>query len=868
MVSQAATLAVDTREVQDLLVIYETLQEKARKRHREETARITDEDATNTDTTRTRDLRNLAVLDNVTIDPSRQVAAKDLFSFDLDHSSGQRLECQVELVHRDNLNIPADKGDVLIREVGSSASRSWLLFPPVPMEKISARRGESELTLVVMIRGTHNGREWFELVKLSTDSGEQITDWLDILGTHPVPPTARPLAIMPRRDATPPRPGDVDIPVGESKLGQASSPGHEKPKTPSRYHHRQGSAPATPAPMTDGLLEAGHASSPQTPAWEGLERSPSSPEMGTAQEETLPIREPTKSPRPAPNSTPFREDGAPPPPIHRTLSQKSPSQLAPPPELAPAPRVKRRGSSPLKHEYHPSDMSSTSSGSSCDEDSETSQSSSDELEEDEVPETIPGYSLKKPDPPFGTESAVSDNSITPSHSASQVCGGDSGDEDSSEGRDVQKFVASVSYWSNKKGTWKDIGGEPTSIVVHPGCMEIRPLKEPIKQASPLQSSGTSEVDNRHKDAGAVTPLVCLVLTPVVMIRRSTALDLEVRSRASHESRLKIDSGMFRFRATSQVEAKDLYEAVHRSRLNNARYIQLSEEARVRSFGQGMNNEPVEGSTGEGDGSSRRSWFGRKNSYRASTRAPSISQGSGSTSLSANSFLKRLTGGGYNGSFNIDKSTVDKQSRPGSVAAGGGVGGGNPGSLYTSSASSSGASGGGSLSTPPRSISISLSGSGQSQSRWSNGLAKPWSPEPGRPLEIRCHLNVLNSWEDKGDCTLHIKRPPPGARQELHLNHGLEKRVIVTKAGKKSGDAPLILLDAVLGSKCFNMIGARGIMCSVFENLRDEDGRVGVAPRSGALAGRITKWCFQCKNVQQANWIMQMVTTEVAGLLFD
>ncbi|KAK3325386.1 hypothetical protein B0H66DRAFT_121751 [Apodospora peruviana] len=869
---KAATWVVGSRELEDLLSIFESLQEKARKRHREETARMTDEDAINTDTTRARDLRNLAPVDSVVIDQSRQVAAKDLFSLDLDHSSGQRLECQVELVHRDNLDVPTDKGDVLIREIGNS-SRSWLLFPPVAKENISARRSDGEQALVVMIRGTHNWREWFELIKLSTNNDDQIADWLDILGSDPYPPTPRSkMSMNAARETTPPRQDEVEIPVGERKLRKEPTMGYmasvEKPKTLSRYHHRQASAPSTLATATIGLSSDHTSTRDDCPQSARARTLPNAP----AEDFGSPSREPAKLTKPRPNSTPYRDDGAPPPPIHRTLTSKSPSQLpsrsppnlSPPAEHAPA-RVKRRTSSPLKHEYHPSDISSGSSSGSED-DSETSQSSSDELDEDDVPDTIPGYSIK----PSATESMVSESSIAPSQSASQV--GVSSARKGELERHVQSFVAAVSYWSNRKGIWKDITVEPASIVVHPGSVEVHRLNEHLghKQAYPLQSSGTSEVDNRDKDAGVVVPLVSLVLTPVVMIRRSTALDLEVRSRASHESRLKIDSGMYRFRAATQAEAQHLYEAVHQSRLNNARYIQLSEEARVRSFGQQVNNEL--GGDGSGDGGSSgngRSWFGRKNSYRASTRAPSMSQGSGSTSISANSFLKRLTGGG-NTSFNLDKSTVDKQSRPGSGAGRGGGGGGGS-SLYTSSASSGGGS-----STPPRSISISLSGSGsqslslslsQSQSRWSNGLAKPWSPDPDRPLEIRCHLAVQNNrWADKGDCILTISRPPPGVRQELALYHGMEKRVIVTHATKKTGDKPLILLDAVLGSKCFSMLGNRGIMCSVWENLRDEDGNVGMAPRNGALAGRVTKWCFQCKNVQQAQWIMGMVTSEVPGLV--
>ncbi|KAK5656188.1 hypothetical protein OQA88_4948 [Cercophora sp. LCS_1] len=863
---KAAVMAMDTREADDVLARYEALQEKARRRHREEVARITDEDANDTDTTRARDMRNLAPLDGVAIDQSRQVAAKDSFELDLDHSSGQRLECQVELIHRDKPNVPADRGDILIREIGRNGSQSWLLFPPIPKERISARRGDETHALLIMIRGTHNHREWFEIIKLSTDCDEQIDDWLSIMGSNPMPPLTRPKPTVNTLPSTPPRADAVDVPVGEKRLSQsvASSPAATKPKTPSRYHVIQ--KPNSASSPILSPVDSRSPSSDRTATQEDYSPLVSPSHPPAAQSPSAHAREDVdgelanKPSRAPPNSTPFREDGAPPPPIHRTLTTKNSS---PPVDLGPPARVKRRGSSPLKHEYHPSDVSSDSSASSAssvssvsDDESASSESSSDEFDDEEVPETIPGYSIRKPEA-ASAESVVSESSITPSHSASQV--GVRNQHDGPLEPPSQKFIASVSYWSAKKGMWKDVSSEPSCVSVYPGSMEVHRLNgsRANHAVSPLQSSGTSEIDNRDKDAGGVVPLLGLILTPVVMIRRSTALDLEVRSHASPASRLKTDSAMFRFRAASQNEAKDLYEAVHRSRLNNARYIQLSEEARVRSFGQ-QQSVPVDASV-DGDSSSRRkSFFGRKNSYRASTRAPSLSQHStGSTTISATSFLRRLTGG-YNTSFNIDESTVNKQSRPGSLA------GGASGSLDSSSGSSAG---GGSSSTPPRSLSISLSGSGGSQSRWSTGLAKPFSPD--HPLEIRCHLNVQNNrWADKGDCVLHISRPPPGVRQELRLNHGMEKRIIVTHATKKAAENPVILLDAVLGSKCFSMLGTKGIMCSVWENLRDEDGNVGVAPATGALAGKVTKWCFQCKSVQQADWIMHLVTSEVpmAGLI--
>ncbi|KAK4157500.1 hypothetical protein C8A00DRAFT_11631 [Chaetomidium leptoderma] len=854
---RAAVGVTETREAERLLSVFQALQEKARKRHREETARMMDEDANNTDTSRCRDLRNLLPLDGIMMNQTRQVAALDVFSLDLDHSSGQRLECQVEMIFRDNQSLPGDKGDILVREIGNN-TRSWLLFPPVPRQYISARLADEDDSLIVMIRGSHNGNEWFELVKISTNNEEQIDYWLRILGSHPMPPVTRRRSASMVLESTSPKSSGTDLPVGERKLSVSSvgSSDAERPKTPSRYRTRQYDGASSPA-------SAATISPDRTPTKDSYLQERVE-EDGRDAFNDIP-----KIVRAPPNTTPYREDGAPPPPIHRNLSPKNPGLLAPPADAGPLARLKRRMSSPLKHEYHPSDVSSDSSSALSDDDSESSQSSSDDLDEDEVPDTIPGYSIKEPEV-APAESVVSENSITPSHSASQM--EPRGEESSRPERPVQKFIGSVSYWSSRKGIWKDVNdGQPASIVVHPGCMEVHHLSEQhsSRQAYPLQSSGTSEVDNSNKDAGTIVPLVALILTPVVMIRRSTALDLEVRSPASPEARLKIEASMFRFRAASQAEAKDIYQAVHISRLNNARYMQISEESRVRSFGQ-AGAMPGDGSADDDSSSRRRSWFGRKNSYRASTRAPSVSQGSMSTTISATSFLRRLIGGGNNNSYNIDDSTLDKQ-RPSSAAGPGGGGNGNHNnnnnnSLYTSSSGSGGpGSGSGSGSTtPPRSASISLSNSG-SQSRWSYGLAKPFSPD--QPLEIRCHLNVQNNrWLDKGDCILHISRPPPGVRQELPLYHGLEKRVIVTHATKKTADAPLILLDAVLGSKCFGLLGTKGVMCSVWENLRDEEGNVGVVPKHGAVGGRVTKWCFQCKSVQQAEWIMRLLSSEVSGFM--
>jgi hypothetical protein len=333
-----------------------------------------------------------------------------------------------------------------------------------------------------------------------------------------------------------------------------------------------------------------------------------------------------------------------------------------------------------------------------------------------------------------------------------------------------------------------------------------------------------------------------------MIRMSNTIDLEIRSPVRPYSILnKIEGAFFRFRSPSAREGALLYDAVHVSRMNNAKFKALEEEARFRSFGQQQNSLTPEHSGDGSTSSKRRSWFGRKNSYRASARAPSESQGS-SSGVSASSFLKRLTGGG-NTSFNIDKSTVDKQSRPPSTAGGattitGSGSGSGPGSLYTSSASSSG---GGTLFRAP-SLSIADSGKGLT---------------PGDRMPIRLYNAVPNKkWEDYGNCILQILRPPPGMHQELRVYHGMEKRIKITSPAKKEGEEDLIVLDVVLGSGCFNRLGTKGVVVKVWEDIRDTEGNVGFAPATGGLSGKMKTWCLQTKTNAEAAWVVSLLTQEV------
>lgn len=849
---------------------FSALQEKARRRHREEVARKTDEDANNTDTSRCCDLRTLSLMDRTLIDPSRQVNAKDYFSLDLSHSRGQRLECRIEIIYRDKPKDPLDRGDILIRDIGHA--RCCLMFPPIPKTAISARRGEESGALVVMVRGRHNGKEWYEVFTLFTDLEDQVLDWLDILGTNPLPPAINRTLVEDGASVLSAK-SDVTVPWGE-RTGTGSArrrKSHEprltssqttnevedqpKAKTPSRYHSRHASSPVTPVTPTSAASNSIYSESPdRTPtrnSQHGTTRPQSLPTTPLREDMRPELRKLTKSP---PNNKPFRDDGAPPPPVHRTFSSEKSPTLTPPVDLnPPASRIRRRGSSPLKHEYRPSDVSSDSSETESDSASEV-ESSGDELDEVDVPDTQPAISIKQESEISGVEisgaeTVVSDNSIAPSQSASQVgLYGRLGPGGAKEPEYIVKTIATISYWSNKKGQWTEALDEPCSINITPGLIEAYPLAAHSDSGpGALNSSGSSELND--SDPARTQPLIALELTPIVMIRQSTILDLEIRSPVRPYCKLStIDGKIFRFRAPSANEGTELYKAVHKARLNNAKYRALEEESRFRAFGQPQADQ--QGPESQSSSSNRRGLFGRKNSYRASTRAPSqsLSQSQGtSSSISAPSLLKRLTGSG-NLSFNINKSYVDRYSRPSS-----GMGG--AASLYTSGSSSADG-----ISTP-RSPSVSLTeASGRTHVLGSDNL------------KIRCHLLVTSSkWEDHGNCNLQITRPPPGMRQELRIRHGMEKRVIVTKIPKKTfgfgssnpeKDGSRIVLDVVLGSKCFSRLGSRGIILNVWEEVRDEENNVGLAPKTGGLSGKVTKWCFQCSSATEANWIFGLVAQEV------
>jgi hypothetical protein len=165
---------------------YADLVTMARQRSNEEQSRLEDEAASNIDPTKARDLRTLAALTGVKIDSSKKVKARDCFNLTLHHSTGQRIDCRVELLLRDNPPGLADGGDLLLCEVEDTGR--WLLLPPIETTLLSARIGDAAHDLVVMIRESPGSRRpWHELLCLKADNDETVLEWVQMLGSDPLP---------------------------------------------------------------------------------------------------------------------------------------------------------------------------------------------------------------------------------------------------------------------------------------------------------------------------------------------------------------------------------------------------------------------------------------------------------------------------------------------------------------------------------------------------------------------------------------------------------------------------------------------------------------------------------------------------------
>ncbi|KAJ5274383.1 hypothetical protein N7505_002928 [Penicillium chrysogenum] len=221
-------------KAEETAAAYQSLVIDARKRVRDERARLEDDSAASIDPTRTRDPMTLGILHGIGIDQTRHVRARDFFNLSLYHSSGQLVDCRAELLYRDNPSSKGPGGDLLICEIDHSDR--WLLFPPMDLRCVSARKGESKHEIVVMLRSAPGDetKYWQELISLRIDEEEVGAEWVSLLGSDPIPPSIcrsqsfisrakQNKARKPPAIGSPPRPNDVDVPIGEKAAGKRRS---------------------------------------------------------------------------------------------------------------------------------------------------------------------------------------------------------------------------------------------------------------------------------------------------------------------------------------------------------------------------------------------------------------------------------------------------------------------------------------------------------------------------------------------------------------------------------------------------------------------------------------------------------------------
>lgn len=942
-----------SEKAEEIASAYQALVMDARKRARDERARLEDDSAACIDPTRARDPMTLGVLRNIAVDPTRRVRARDFFNLSFYHSSGQLIDCRAELLYRDNISSKGPGGDLMICEIDHSDR--WLLFPPMDVRCVSARKGDLKGEIVMMLRSAPDEEKyWQELISLTIDDMDIVVEWIQLLGSDPMPPSlCRSQSFISRAKQhrarksgpeSPPRihPSDIDVPIGEKRRSftkeQYSEPStvsssatenkssllstatreteyttggsdlsarpirsglHDLPSTWStpeqnttglkrskaKRHSRYGESPAsehaspqivaseqTPESPTKGGRFYGEgsdlsqgASSPQHKSSQEPPRTPrartspepesprvssvpsvqlplipkirstssqthlSSPSSAGPEEEDYPPLEslpepehpetPTKSRRRKSSHKPKSDDTPPPPPPHRSPSSAG-GKLSNSPVLSPSTGLKRRGSSPLKHEYEPS----TASDSYSDSDSDASTvrhyaySSSDYSGSDSgsdsyssASETEDEYGSELPKPKTVGAGTSETSSLSPSNSASQ-----------SGYRTVplqptksSKAIASIFAWSDK-GTWESLLPDECSLTVSPGLIEAFKLGP--------DSDGSS--------SRSAKPIISMELTPLVPIRRGTAIDISIRSPPTKRSKVSASNIMFRSRNPDECDA--LYSLINQARINNPTYIALQNA-------RGPFNEAAP--SFEPDTQGGKSWFGfprRRRSYRASGAPRSLAEGSESsvgTMSSAFSALKRFGAGSK--MFNIARSTVTSRTGEGddtTPSPSTGIG--------RIAAAIKGADG---IGLSNAKIRIYLR---ESASKWRDmGAARltimPATPKnpsrPGTGVSGRSE-NSANHGEGSGS-----SEPSSGAASP---RRGIEteKRIIIR--GKTRGET---LLDACLPESSFERVARTGIAVSVHE-----ESNGGVAQTGGVTTSSQRIYMMQMKSEAEAAYTFGLV----------
>ncbi|TID18061.1 hypothetical protein E2P81_ATG11030 [Venturia nashicola] len=519
------------------------------------------------------------------------------------------------------------------------------------------------------------------------------------------------------------------------------------------------------------------------------------------------------------------EDQPPPPPPHRTPSQQQ-VKFAPTPTFTPTSKVKRRSSSPLKHEYQPSspslssEYSSEDSASQYSDESMTEESSADEVDDgDDIASSLISSLVSKTAPPVAqaripkldiatpsrpatitppeTIYSQPNSTLKPSESASQ--GGYRGVPQQVD--KVAKSIAAIFCWNNERGQWQILHTDECSIVITPGLI----------QAFEMSPEHSTDVVPSGR------PLISQELTPIVPLRKGTGLDITIRSPATPASKLHPGNNIM-YRGRSLEEIEKFYTLLNWARINNPTYIAL-QNARP-STGESSWASVMDQNSGAAVAGSGSWWQSgtstrRSKSYRASTRAPSTAgntESSVGTMSSVTNAMKRLSGFG-------------KPRTSGGSEESGGSGGHSPIAFVD-----------------PRNP--------------GDGLG-PMGPSLGI-TNAKCRLYVRQpkggKWQDLGSTRLTImqKELDQGVNTPAMIQTGVEKRIVVSGKGKsKLGGfggvvgQGAVLLDVTLGESCFERVARTGIAVSVWEDVVGSAG--GVAATGGVTEKRIKVYMIQMKN---------------------
>ncbi|OBT62688.1 hypothetical protein VE03_07493 [Pseudogymnoascus sp. 23342-1-I1] len=805
--------------------------DRDRRLAKEELARRQDRLANNKDPTRARNLRTLAPLKGVEIDQTRNVKAKEYFDLDLRHSNGQRMACEVELIVRDSDH---DTGDILICEVNARRSH-YLLFQPLVTDQISVRRGDMEDDLIVMARGQNDTDDWQECFILKAEDPEVVEEFMVMFSDKPVPPAISRFDPEPLEYTSPDKAmmsgalvclDSPDVPIGEHAGFRDHTP-QASPKavdpfvsadgyklSKERAEYRLSKTPT----QRDRAIEP--VSSPTTPTRyrpRPKQLSPATPTKDypnqTSSEKSG--RSPTrpgsvlKSTSIAPVLTSNTEP--PPPPAHKQNPSRDVATELQSSHSTSYELKHRRSSSPLKHEYQPSEYTTSTSTSyltDSEDDDSTLESSGDGL--------------------TGTEDIASqlqqvDNAVLPDIRLEPP-----------QASYSLKFKSHISCWRVPPGRWDNIHLDLCSIVITPGLIEAYALDV----SHPFSTDSLNNAQPRGR------PLIALVLTPIVMIRQSNALDVEIHSQPLETSTLK-STHIVRFRTRNKDECIALYAATHKARQDNEKYNRLQRDRVLNDYNRQSDNE-------WDDRKARYSWFGRKKSYRASARASSSAGSDGSTfSLGRTAFmaLRRMSNGGNYDSGRLTPNMSRFDGGPKSRGS----------SIFGASESAP--------SSSPRT---------RTDSSMAASSTRNSSVFDTNNLIVRVYRSEKTPrWVDLGYCRIIIRPPQPGMSEVSGLNNGVPKQVtLIQHAGEKpwilnkhlgttntqndNKEPAVVFYDGVNGSRAFTRVNKIGIVMNVQQEVYGPNGEIGIPGAAGGVGIRQRKWMFKSPNATQCGWVFSLL----------